>query len=62
MNYTLVVVFMSPQEGFEGMTSGFSNMPQSTVPNGADIGISPHAVDQHSDWPTAEAVKSQESH
>jgi len=58
MNYALDVVQMPPQEGFEGMTSGFSDMPQSTVPNGADVGISPHAVGQHSDWPAAEAVKS----
>jgi len=49
---------MPPQEGFEGMTSGFSHMPQSTVLNDTDVGISPHAVGQHSDWPTAEAVKS----
>ena len=30
---------------FEGMTLGFSDTPPSTVPNGADVGIAPHAVD-----------------
>jgi len=45
------------RDTFEGMTSGFSHMPPSTVPSGSDIGISPHAVDQCSDWLAAEAVE-----
>jgi len=40
-----------------GMTSSFSRMPPSTVHSGLDVGISPHAVDQHSDWPAAETVE-----
>jgi len=43
---------------FEGMISGFSHMPPSTVPSGPDVRVSPHAVDQRSDWPATEAVKS----
>jgi len=35
---------------FEGMTLGFSRRLPSTVASGHDIGISPHAVDQHFDW------------
>ena len=32
-----------PQYGtFDGMTSGFSHMPPSTVPSGSDVGISTH--------------------
>ena len=38
---------------FEGMTSEFSRTPPITVPSR----ISPHAVDQRSDWPAAEAVE-----
>jgi len=42
---------------FEGMTSGFSHTLLSTVPSGRDSGISPHAVDQCSSWPAADAVR-----
>jgi len=38
------------------MTSGFSYVLPSTIPSGPDIGIFPHSVDEHSDWPAAEAV------
>jgi len=47
------------RDNFEGMTSGFSDTPPSTVPNGADVGVAPHAVDQRSDRPATEAVKFQ---
>ena len=40
-----------------GMKLGFSCTPPSTVPSGHDIGISPRAVDQRSDWPAAQAVE-----
>jgi len=40
-----------------GVNSGFSNTPPSTIPSGPDVGISPHAVDQYSDWPAPEAVE-----
>jgi len=36
--------------------SGFSSMPLSITATGSYIGISSHDVDQHSDWPAAEAV------
>jgi len=39
------------------MTSGFSCSPPNTVPSVPNIGISPHAVDQHSRWPAAVAVE-----
>jgi len=42
---------------FKGMTLGFSHLPRSTVPSGPDVGISPHAVNWHSDWPATEAVE-----
>ena len=28
-----------------------------SVPGGPDIGISPHAIDHHSNWPAAEAIE-----
>jgi len=34
----------------------FHTLP-STVPSRPDVGISPHAVDQRSDWPAAEVVE-----
>jgi len=42
---------------FEGDDIGSFRMVPSTVRSGPDIGISSHAVDQHSDWQAAEAVK-----
>jgi len=42
---------------FEGMTSVFSHMVLSTIPSGPDIGISLHAVNQHSDWLATEAAE-----
>jgi len=32
-------------------------MQPSTVPSGCDVGVSPHAADQRSDWLAAEAVE-----
>jgi len=40
---------------FEGDDVGF--FPNAAVHCGLDVGISPHAVDQHSDWPAAETVE-----
>jgi len=40
-----------------GMTSGFSYMLPCTISSGPNVGISLHAVDKHSDWPAAEALK-----
>ena len=39
-----------------GMTAEFSHMPPITVPSGPDAMISPHVINQRSDWPAAEAV------
>jgi len=38
-----------PWEGalLRGMTSGFSHMPPISIPSGSNVGICPHAVDQH---------------
>jgi len=41
----------------KGMGLGFSRELSSTISVGPDVGISPHAVDQHSDWLTTEAVE-----
>jgi len=47
----------------EGMISGFSHMPLSTVTSvpdpdiGISLGFPPHAVDQRYSWPAAEAVE-----
>jgi len=49
-NHVLAVIF-------RGMTSGFSCMLPSTVASGPDVRISPHAVDQHSNWLATEAVE-----
>jgi len=38
------------------MTFTFFCMLSSSVSSGADVGISPHAVVQCSDWPAAQAV------
>ena len=58
-NYVWNGIQILPREGalLRGMTSGFSRMPPSTVHSGLDVGISPHAIDQHSDWPAAETVE-----
>jgi len=40
----------------KGMALGFSRKLLSAIPVGPDFGISPHAVDQHSDWLTTEAA------
>jgi len=56
-NFIYLSKFPHGKGNFWGwMTSGFSCMPLSTVPSGPDVGISPHAVDQDFDWPSAEAV------
>ena len=48
----------SPWNGhFWGVTLGFSHVPPSTVSSDPDIGISPHAADQISDWPATEEVE-----
>jgi len=39
------------------MTLGFSRTLLSTVSSGPGIGISPHAVDQHFNWPVTEAAE-----
>ena len=48
-----------PREGapLRGMTSRFSHTLPSTVLNGRDIRISPHALDQLSDWSATEALQ-----
>jgi len=40
-----------------GITSGFSCTPPGTILSGHDVTISPHAVDQGSDWPATEAFE-----
>jgi len=58
-NYVLDGVQISPWERalLSGKTSEFSRMLLSTIPSGPDAGISPHAVDQHSNWPYSEVVE-----
>ena len=41
----------------KGMTLGFSRMPLSTILSGPSVGISPRAVNEHSDLPATEAVE-----
>jgi len=47
----------SEWEFLKGMTLGFSRMPPSTILSGPSVGISPRAVNEHSDWPATEAVE-----
>jgi len=42
---------------FDGVTSGFSHMPPSTVSSIFGVGISPHAADQCSNWPAVEVLE-----
>ena len=60
-NYVLDGGLDLPQRGtlLRGMMLGFSCVLPSTVTSGRDVGISPHAVNQHSDWPAAETVECQ---
>ena len=40
-----------------GMTLGFSHMLPSAIPSGPDVGIFPHAIDQHSNWMAVEEIE-----
>ena len=57
-NYVLDGDSNLPTEGalLRGITSRFVRTPPSTISSGPYVGISPPAVDQHSDWPATEAV------